>query len=91
MRQRITGIFHRGLLFGYAIPFTHTGIRAGYQLTDSLAGYLGINNGWDNVKDNNRGKSVEASLGWTASDKLSFCLAGMYGRNRPLITTPKED
>ena len=71
--------FSRGLLFGYAIPFTHTGIRAGYQLTDSLAGYLGINNGWDNVKDNNRGKSVEASLGWTASDKLSFNLAGMFG------------
>ena len=71
--------FSRGLLFGYAIPFTHTGIRAGYQLTDSLAGYLGVNNGWDNVKDNNRGKSLEASLGWTASDKLFFCLAGMYG------------
>ena len=71
--------FSRGLLFGYAIPFTHTGIRAGYQLSDSLAGYLGVNNGWDNVKDNNRGKSVEAALGWTASDKLSFNLAGMFG------------
>ncbi|MEK6564981.1 MAG: porin [Candidatus Omnitrophota bacterium] len=71
--------FSRGLLFGYAIPFTHTGIRAGYQLTDSLAGYLGVNNGWDNVKDNNRGKSLEAALGLTASDKLSFNLAGMYG------------
>lgn len=71
--------FSRGLLFGYAIPFTHTGIRAGYQLSDSLAGYLGVNNGWDNVKDNNRGKSLEAALGWTASDKLSFNLAGMFG------------
>lgn len=71
--------FTRSLLFGYAIPFTHTGIRAGYQLTDSLAGYLGVNNGWDNVKDNNHSKSLESALSWTASDKLSFCLAGMYG------------
>ena len=36
-------------------------------------------NGWDNVKDNNNAKSVEAALGWTATDKLSFNLAGMYG------------
>lgn len=69
----------RSLLFGYAIPFTHTGIRAGYQFSDSLTGYFGINNGWDNVKDNNKSKSVESSLAWTANDKLSFCLAGMYG------------
>ena len=69
----------RSLLFGYAIPFTHTGIRAGYQFSDSVAGYFGINNGWDNVKDNNKSKSVESSLSWTANDKLSFCLAGMYG------------
>ena len=71
--------FSRGLLFGYAIPFTHTGIRAGYQLTEKLSSYLGLVNGWDNVKDNNNAKSVEAALGWTATDKLSFNLAGMYG------------
>ncbi len=71
--------FTRSLLFGYAIPFTHTGIRAGYQFFDGLSGYLGINNGWDNVKDNNKGKSAEVALAWAASDKLSFNLAGMYG------------
>lgn len=71
--------FTRSLLFGYAIPFTHTGIRAGYQFFDGLSGYLGINNGWDNVKDNNKSKSAEAALAWAASDKLSFNLAGMYG------------
>ncbi len=71
--------FTRSLLFGYAIPFTHTGIRAGYQIFDGLSGYLGINNGWDNVKDNNKTKSVEGALAWAASDKLSFNLAGMYG------------
>lgn len=71
--------YSRSLLFGFAIPFTHTGIRAGYQISDKLKGYFGVNNGWDNVKDNNSGKSVETALAWSASDKLSFNLAGMYG------------
>lgn len=71
--------FTRSLLFGYAIPFTHTGIRAGYHFFDGLSGYLGINNGWDNVKDNNKTKSVEGALAWKANDKLAFNLAGMYG------------
>lgn len=71
--------FTRSLLFGYAIPFTHTGIRAGYQFFDGVKGYLGINNGWDNVKDNNKTKSVEGALAWAVNDKLSFNLAGMYG------------
>lgn len=71
--------FTRSLLFGYAIPFTHTGVRAGYTLFDGLSGYIGLNNGWDNVKDNNKTKSAEGALAWKASDKLSFNLAGMYG------------
>ncbi len=71
--------FTRSLLFGYAIPFTHTGVRAGYQLFDGLTGYVGVNNGWDNVKDNNKSKSGEAALAWAANDKLSFTAAGMYG------------
>ncbi len=71
--------FTRSILFGYAIPFTHTGLRAGYTLCNGLDGYVGIVNGWDNVKDNNKTKSVEAALGWTATEKLSFNLAGMYG------------
>lgn len=71
--------FTRSLLFGYAIPFTHTGIRAGYQLFDGIEGYLGINNGWDNVKDNNKTKSVEWALFTALNDKLTLNLAGMYG------------
>lgn len=71
--------FTRSLLFGYAIPFTHTGIRAGYQLFDGVEGYIGINNGWDNVKDNNKTKSVEWALFTALNDKLTLNLAGMYG------------
>ena len=71
--------YSRSLLFGYAIPFTHTGIRVSYPILDTLTGYLGVNNGWDDVKDNNKGKSIESSFAWAPKDWLSFNLAGMYG------------
>lgn len=71
--------FSRSLLFGYAIPFTHTGVRASYPLLDTLTAYLGVNNGWDDVKDNNEGKTVESALAWSPKDWLSFNLAGYYG------------
>jgi len=71
--------YSRSLLFGYAIPFTHTGVRASYPILDTLTGYLGVNNGWDDVKDNNKGKTVESSLAWAPKDWFSSNLNVMYG------------
>ena len=50
--------YTRGLLFTWAIPFTHLGGRATYVASDkvTLAGYLV--NGWDNVNDENTAKSI---------------------------------
>ncbi|MCK9614203.1 MAG: outer membrane beta-barrel protein [Candidatus Omnitrophica bacterium] len=75
--------FSRSLLFGYAIPFTHTGLRASYPLMDNLTGFFGVNNGWDDIKDNNKGKSFETALAYTVSDKLSFNLTGIFGPEQP--------
>ncbi|MFA5272133.1 MAG: porin [Candidatus Omnitrophota bacterium] len=71
--------FSRGLLFGYAIPFTHTGIRASYPVLDNLTGYFGINNGWDDIKDNNSSKTIETALAYAPTDKVSFNLAYLFG------------
>ncbi|MDD4894562.1 MAG: porin [Candidatus Omnitrophica bacterium] len=71
--------FSRSLLFGYAIPFTHTGLRASYPILDNLTAYFGVNNGWDDIKDNNKGKTIESALAWSPKDWLSFNLAGYYG------------
>ncbi len=71
--------FTRSLLFGYAIPFTHTGIRAHSKLADGVEGYIGVSNGWDVVDDNNQGKSLEAMLLLTPSDQLWMSAAVMYG------------
>lgn len=64
--------YTRGVLFGYAIPFYHAGVRvavaASEQLT--LTGY--IVNGWNNVSDNNRDKSFIASAAFTPNSQLTW-------------------
>ncbi|HVK74366.1 MAG TPA: outer membrane beta-barrel protein [Kofleriaceae bacterium] len=54
--------YSRSILFGFAIPFTHTGVKLSYPLTDKITGMLMVANGWDNVKDNNDGKTFGAQL-----------------------------
>jgi len=54
--------YSRGLLFALAGPYYHAGARVGYTVNDkvTLTGYLV--NGWNDVKDNNKAKSVIGSL-----------------------------
>ena len=54
--------YSRSILFGYAIPFTHTGVKASYAFSSKLSGMVEVVNGWDLVHDNNRAKSVGAQL-----------------------------
>lgn len=41
--------FSRSILFGYAVPFTHTGIRLTYNPWSTVTVNLGVNNGWDDI------------------------------------------
>jgi hypothetical protein len=68
--------YSRSILFGYAVPFTHTGVRATYAATDTVSLIAGVNNGWDQVSDMNSDKTVE--LGFTAAPNKMFSLAGVY-------------
>lgn len=47
--------FSRSILFGYAIPFTHTGVRATIAPNDKLKLIAGVNNGWDVLKESAAG------------------------------------
>jgi hypothetical protein len=78
---RRSGNFHysRALLFGYAIPFTHTGLMATYAASDVVTLTGGIVNGWDNVDDNNEDKTLHAMAGFAPSDTVSFSIGGTYG------------
>ncbi len=67
------------ILFGWAIPFTHTGLMASYSFNDYVGMDLGLVNGWDNVADNNDGKTVHAGLTLKPHPQLSFYISGSYG------------
>ena len=73
----------RSFLFGFAIPFTHTGIRAAYAFSDRISGTVMVVNGWDVATDNNRQKSVGAQLSLTPAPEWTVVLNGMYGAERP--------
>jgi hypothetical protein len=67
--------FSRSILFG-SVPFTHTGVRATYAPNDKISLIGGVNNGWDQMKDMNRGKTVE--LGVIGTPIKPLTLTGSY-------------
>ncbi|MFQ5457691.1 MAG: outer membrane beta-barrel protein [Myxococcota bacterium] len=69
----------RSILFGFAIPFTHTGIRATYPLTDTVSVTAGVNNGWDNNDDLNHGYTYEGQVAWNPNDKFGLVVNGIWG------------
>ncbi len=69
----------RSLLFNYAIPFTHTGILASYPFSDYVALDLGVVNGWNNVLDNNNGKSIHGMLTIKPIETVTWYLGGTFG------------
>ena len=82
--------YSRSILFGYAIPFTHTGLRATYAVSDMLSVIGGVNNGWDDVKDTNKQKTLELGLTLAPTKSLSFVAADYVGTEQvagPLDTT----
>jgi hypothetical protein len=50
--------YSRSLLFAWAIPYYHSGIRLTYSPTDKVTLAGGVVNGWNNVVENNTGKTV---------------------------------
>ena len=74
--------FSRSWLFGYAIPFTHTGIRAAYPWTDWLTTTVGVSNGWDVVNDNNKGKTIELCAALTPTKASSLGIITSSGPSR---------
>ena len=64
--------YSRSLLFGYAIPFTHTGVKASYAFGARVSAMLEVVKGWDLVRDNNRSKSIGAQLTLTPAPPLTL-------------------
>ena len=54
--------YSRGLLFTLAIPYYHSGVRVTYSPNDKVTLMGGVVNGWNNVGENNSGKTAMGSL-----------------------------
>ena len=72
--------FSRSFLFGLAIPFTHTGIRASYTMNDELSVLWMVANGWDATVDNNDGKTFGSQIAYTPTDDVSIFLNWAAGQ-----------
>jgi len=73
------------LLFGFAVPFTHTGLLFSAPLTEQVGIDVGVVNGWDNVDDNNDGKTLLAGIGFDPIDTVAIYVAGTYGAEQDPI------
>jgi hypothetical protein len=64
--------FSRTYVFGWGIPFNHTGIRASYELDDKLSFMFMIANNWeeDGVSDNNSDKTLGAQVSYQPTDTI---------------------
>jgi putative OmpL-like beta-barrel porin-2 len=71
--------FSRTMMFGLSQAFTTTGIRFTYPFAKWATASIGLINGWDNVEDNNRGKSFEYLVALTPHDKFGISFFGSYG------------
>ncbi len=50
--------YSRSLLFAWAVPYYHFGLRTSMPLHKNLTAGLQLVNGWNNVEDNNTGKTI---------------------------------
>jgi hypothetical protein len=69
----------RSILFG-AIPFTHTGVRATWAVSDTVSLIAGANNGWDQLTDANKGKTVELGATLNPIKPLNIALSAYSGK-----------
>lgn len=64
-------LYSRGLLFNYAIPFTHTGVKANYTFSPQASAYAAVVRGWDNFNDSN--DSASFMVGGTLGTREEVC------------------
>lgn len=74
--------FSRGILWGYAEPFTIMGLRASYVPNDKLTFIVGLNNGWDSIRDTSRQKTIELGVSYTFNPIFSLASYIYSGQQR---------
>ncbi len=80
--------FSRSILFGYAIPFTHTGLRTTYKASDAVSVMGGVNNGWDESNDQHPNKNIEFGVMLNPTKSIVFNVMDHYGVEEVTNGTP---
>ncbi|HTV01074.1 MAG TPA: porin [Luteitalea sp.] len=71
--------YSRSLLFAWAAPYYHAGIRATLPVSDTVSVSGFVLNGWNNAQDNNRGKTLATQVTWKVLPSLTLSQAWMGG------------
>lgn len=71
--------FSRSFMFGLGQAFTTTGLRFTYTFSPQVTAVFGLVNGWDDVDDNNQGKTIEYLVALTPHEKFGLSWYGSYG------------
>ena len=79
---RTNSNFSRSILYGFAIPFAHTGVRTTIAVSEQMNLILGVTNGWDDIKDTNTTKTAEVGIGYTPLKTFSIFAQGYFGKER---------
>ncbi|MBV8600621.1 MAG: outer membrane beta-barrel protein [Candidatus Eremiobacteraeota bacterium] len=77
----------RSILFGYAVPFTHTGVRAVWVPSGKISLTAGANYGWDQLVSTNGLSTLEAAVAYNPSSYLAFNV-NYYNGKEPSPLTP---
>ena len=75
--------YSRSLLFALAIPFYHAGVRASYAPNDKFSVMGLLTNGWNDVVDNNSGKTLAGQVIFKPTGALSIVQNYMAGPEQP--------
>lgn len=71
--------YSRSLLFAWAGPYYHVGVRAVVPLTDKVTATGFLLNGWNNATENNRAKTLGAQVAVTPFEGLSISQTWLGG------------
>lgn len=75
--------FSQSFLFGYGIPFTHTGLRMTYPFSNRMSAIFTVNNGWDDFQKVNDGYTVGGQLSVATSQTTHLVFNCLHGPERP--------
>jgi len=75
--------FSQSFLFGYGIPFTHTGLRMTYPFSNRISAIFTVNNGWDDIQKVNGGYTVGGQLSVATSQTTHLVFNFVHGPEHP--------